>query len=166
MGAGENRRLRCQSRGGLQREGQRRPKARKADSRHFRSALALPQLLGIRHAEPADVKFRGFPSPTDGSRYSGFTRLPRHWLSRGRVLGGHQSKPGTPFPVCRTLECPRPPGRRGALVNSAPLFFLLVLFLRLHTEQCACVIFPLNFLSAASLAGERRVDANDISMSQ
>lgn len=63
-----------------------------------------------------------------------------------------------------SVSCLREPSRHpapgggggggGAIVESVPLFFLLVLFPRLHTEQCACVIFPLNFLSAASLAGE------------
>lgn len=53
---------------------------------------------------------------------------------------------------------PVPGGGRGekggAGIKGAPLFFLLISCLRLHLEQCACVIFPRNFLSAASLAGE------------
>lgn len=45
------------------------------------------------------------------------------------------------------------PGEEGGAPKQ-PLFLALVLFLHLHTEQRACVIFPLNFLSAASLAEE------------
>lgn len=40
------------------------------------------------------------------------------------------------------------------LQERTSVFLVLGLFLHLHTEQCARVIFPLNFLSAASLAEE------------
>lgn len=64
-------------------------------------------------------------------------------------------KTQAPFPWLPAVQqCLQ--GRRDGSRQEAFLCFpTLLLFLHLHIKQCACVIFPLNFLSAASLAEER-----------
>lgn len=85
------------------------------------------------------------------SPYSNFT---------GVLVGGFggtsSQKPGLPFPAPPSGVCaPAPAGGGRRTFKSAPVSLALVLFLHLHIKPSACVIFPVNFLSAASLARER-----------
>lgn len=139
-------------------EGQCRLMARMADhSRNICKVLVLPHLLGIDHAENTDGRkvfvFSFHLIPELGKATSHYPRKTGFLV--GKSWGSSSQKPGLHFLSSQSHVHPVPRGRReGAPLNSMPLFLALVLFLHLHTEQCACVIFPLNFLSAASLAEE------------